>query len=541
MMDLSKITIAQLNPIIGDFEENLRKIKNACVDAIKHQCDLVIFSEMALTGYPLQDILFLPGFKKKLDEAMERLKDLSKQITLVIGMPMYSEKGWYNSACVFREGQIVARHDKCLLPNYDLFEDQRHFISGNAITIFDHNGYKIALTVCEDIWHFGGEADQGRYQIDPLISLKNENFDLLVNLSASPFSIGKGQVRHILLNKISKSFQTPVILVNQIGAHDDIIFDGHSLVYSENGDLIYQAPAFEESISPIKSSVKQDTMSEQEQLHSALVLGIRDYFYKTGHKHAFIGLSGGVDSAVCLQIAVDALGPDHVTALFMPTRYTQAISYDDAKLLADNLGVSFEEISIDDLFEDYIKKVEPFFDDPIESIAQENIQPRIRGNLLMTFANQFERAMVISAGNKSEWAMGYSTLYGDLCGGISPLGDLLKGQVYQLGWYLHRLYKAIPERVLTREPSAELKENQKDSDSLPDYEIVDHIVEGYLEKCWGIEEICSEYNYEKSLVEKLLIRIHRFEYKRRQAPFALRVSKKAFSIGRHFPIAERFW
>lgn len=540
MIDLSHIAIAQLNLTIGDFDSNLNKIEKACLKALNDKCLMIVFSEMALTGYPLQDILFIPHFIKKLDDAVIRLKELSKQITIVIGMPYHTDKGWYNSACVFKEGELVARHDKCLLPNYDLFEDQRHFISGNQVTFFTHHDLKIALTVCEDIWHFGGRADQGRYLLDPLHSLQSKEFDLLINLSASPFSLGKGQVRHELVKELATSFNASVILANQVGAHDDIIFDGHSLAYDAKGQLIYEGLPFEESVEAITKKV-QEPHSEEQQLYNALVLGLRDYFHKTGHQHAFIGLSGGVDSAVCLQLAVDALGSDSVTPIFMPTRFTQKISYEDARKLSNNLNLKLQELSIDGLFEQYLDALDPYFGKGAGDITEENLQPRIRGNLLMAFANKSDRAMVISCGNKSEWAMGYSTLYGDLCGGISPLGDLLKGQVYQLGWYLHKKNGCIPERVLTREPSAELKENQKDSDSLPDYEIVDCVVEGYLEQGLGVDQICKEYHYNYDLVEQLVRRIHRFEYKRRQAPFALRVSKKAFSIGRHFPIAERFW
>lgn len=540
-----RILMAQVNPKVGDLEFNSQKILEMIERAQEKKCQVVLFPELVLTGYPPEDLLLLPHFIRAVKKQIDRIAKETKNIAAIVGMPRENEGGFgkklFNSAAILYNGQILGFQDKTLLPTYDVFNEQRYFEPGvkrEAFTLFDK---RIAITICEDIWQNAGVLTEVNYSSNPLQDYKN--IDLLLNLSASPFSKGKAHRRLQVVEAAAKTLRVPVLFCNQFGGNDSLIFDGHSIVVDGSGQLIKIAKGFSED------DIVYDTEEESEKIiyhenvvedtYKALVLGVKDYFQKQGFKKAVLGLSGGIDSSLVACIAVEALSARNVLGVSMPSRYSSQGSVLDAEKLAKNLGIELISIPIESPFQSYLDLLDPVFKGYAKDVTEENLQARIRGMILMALSNKFG-SIVLSTGNKSELAMGYSTLYGDLCGGLSVINDLTKRDVYQLAAWINRKNIIIPKNSIEKPPSAELRENQKDSDSLPDYEIIDQVLESYLYDHKSGEEISQKYGLSLDLVTSLIRKIHLSEYKRRQSPPGLRVTDKAFSVGRRFPIVQGF-
>lgn len=541
-----RILVAQINPTIGDLVGNGEKIIKAIQHGKRQGADLVVLPELALSGYPPEDFILLPHFIEAIDQRLKEIVQATDEIAVIIGLPRYNpnklEKTLYNSAALIKNQTIVDFADKILLPTYDVFDERRYFEPGEHAKMWTLNGQKIAITICEDLWQHSGFLQSTSYRRDPILELKEKKPSCLINISASPYSVDKFHTRLQVCLGAARSLECPVILCNQVGGNDSLIFDGCSLHVDPNG-LLQCAKGFEEDEILIDLSqerkplhIKRDKI---EDLYRALVLGVHDYFQKLGFQKACLGLSGGIDSAVVAYITAEALGPKNVLAISMPSRYTSTESMRDAALLAQHLGIEYREISIESPFESYLSVLAPAFKGKAPDLTEENLQARIRGMLLMAFSNKFGY-LVLSTGNKSELALGYSTLYGDMCGGLAVIGDLTKQQVYALARWINRKEEIIPSYIIQRPPSAELRPNQKDSDSLPDYAIIDHVLQSYVEEHRSPKWIAEHFQYPLSVVEDLIKRIHYNEYKRRQAPPALRVSEKAFSVGRRFPIVQRW-
>ncbi len=531
-----QIVLAQINPTVGAFDENVAKVISFL--KLAKNGDLVVFPELALCGYPPEDFLLLPSFIEASNKALEQVVQASKGKTLIIGVPrvvLGKEKPLYNSAAVIKDGQLLGYQDKALLPTYDVFDEKRYFEPGSCFTPFILNGKKVGITICEDIWQHSQEVKETKYLVDPIEKFKG--VDLLVNISASPYSGHKFQKRLKACQKASKTLKCPVVLCNQVGGNDSLIFDGYSL-YVDN-DFVSVAKGFEEDFFIPEKPItpKSDRI---EDLKKALVLGIRDYFHKLSFKKACLGLSGGIDSSVVAYLAVEALGHENVLGVMMPSRFSSKEGVKDAHRLAKNLDMPIEEMGIEEPFSCFLKFFEKSFEGKPWDTTEENIQARIRGMILMGLSNKFGY-VVLGTGNKSELAMGYSTLYGDMVGGLGVLNDVVKEDVYALAHHINRDGEVIPPSIITRAPSAELKENQKDSDTLPDYKVIDTVLRLYLEEHLSREEIASKTGYPLSLVKELVHKIHLNEYKRRQAAPGLRVTEKSFSKGYHFPIVQSFY
>jgi NAD+ synthase (glutamine-hydrolysing) len=541
-----KILAAQINPIIGDLKGNTQKIIAAIQRGKTQQVDVVLFPEMVLCGYPPEDFLLLPHFLDAIQAHLQEIIEATTGIAAIVGLPRYASHSTqailYNSAAILENGKLVDYADKILLPTYDVFDERRYFEPGEEVKVWSFKGGKIAVTICEDIWQHSGILQTTYYQRDPVLELKKKNPTLLLNLSASPYSLDKFETRLNVCKRASQTLGCPLILCNQVGGNDSLIFDGCSL-WVQSDQLMQQAQSFKTDdllvdLSQIQAAplIKRDAIAD---LYQALVLGIHDYFKKLNFTQACLGLSGGIDSAVVACLAAAALGPQNVWGIGMPSRYSASESQRDALQIAKNLGMHYQEIPIENPFESYLSLLEPVFKDRSNDITEENLQSRIRGMLLMALSNKFGY-LVLSTGNKSEWAMGYSTLYGDMCGGLSVLGDITKQQVYALAQWINRTQEIIPWYTIERPPSAELRPNQKDSDSLPDYAIIDQVLKAYIEEHQSPEQIATKLDYSLSFVQNLIRRIHQNEFKRRQAPLSLRVSEKSFSIGRRFPIVQQW-
>lgn len=538
-----KLSIAQLNPTIGDFTGNREKIISAIEQAKKEQADLILFSEMVVTGYPPEDFLLLHSFVQAAEETLKSIISATQGIDCVIGT-IRKEKGrLYNTAAIISNGSLLGYQDKILLPTYDVFDERRYFTPGyKPIQTWPLAGKKVAVTICEDIWQHAGMTAEQHYERDPIQELAALKPDLLLNLSASPFHVGKLSLRTKVLQHAAESLQCPAALCNQVGGNDNLIFDGHSLICGHDHSLAFLGKGFEEQhslhdLDQLKQAYyREDTMAE---LYSALVLGIRDYFRKSGFKKACLGLSGGIDSALVACLAEEALGPENVLGVAMPSRFSSKESLEDAAELVHHLKIRFQVIPIEDPYKTYLDVLTPYFEGKPFDTTEENLQARIRAMLLMALSNK-HGYILLSTGNKSELAMGYSTLYGDMSGGLSVISDLTKEQVYALSNWINQQEMRIPERTISKPPSAELRPGQKDSDSLPPYPIVDLVLKEYIEKGLSPEEIAQHHQLELDLVRSLVKKIHVNEYKRRQAPPGLRVSEKAFSIGRRFPIVQKW-
>lgn len=541
-----RILLAQINPTIGDLAGNTQLILSAIAQGRKQKADIVVFPELALSGYPPEDFILLPHFMDAISQKLEEIIQATAGIAILLGLPRYNpyklEKTLYNSAAFIHNQKLIDFGDKILLPTYDVFDERRYFEPGHQVKVWELNGKKFAVTICEDLWQHSGFLQTASYRRDPVLELQNEPLSFLINISASPYSVHKFKSRLNVCLRAAESLNCPVLLCNQVGGNDSLIFEGCSMYVNKAGLLACAAGFAEDAILVDLEKSAKPIESERnaiDDLYQALVLGVRDYFRKLGFQKACLGLSGGIDSAVVVCLAAKALGPQNVLAVGMPSRFSSKESMRDAKLLANHLGIEYREISIEKPFESYLQVLSSSFEGHSPDVTEENLQARIRGMLLMAFSNKFGY-LVLSTGNKSELALGYSTLYGDMCGGLAVIGDLTKQQVYELAKRINREKEIIPAYTIERAPSAELRPNQKDTDSLPDYEIVDKVLQAYVEEHRSPEWIVEHLQFPLSVVEDLVKRIHRNEYKRRQAPPALRVSEKSFSIGRRFPIVQRW-
>ncbi|MFV0339419.1 MAG: NAD+ synthase [Parachlamydiaceae bacterium] len=539
-----RIYLAQINPTIGAIDDNIQLMLDAIEQAKQCQAELVVFPELAVTGYPPEDFLLLHSFSEKTERALNKLIAASKGIGVIAGTirrnPEPNEKPLFNTAAILYDGKLLGYQDKALLPTYDVFDEWRYFEPAHKpFAPWVIGPYKVAVTICEDIWKHAGKAHYAR---DPILELAKHPVDLLVNLSASPYHAGKINIRLEIGSKAAQTLKCPVALTNQIGGNDSLIFDGHSYLMNSKGKLSYLSKSFSEDGALVDTEKAQQATyveDRNQELYQALVLGLKDYFKKSGFKTACLGLSGGIDSALVACLAVDALGKDNILACAMPSRYSSRESIEDASILAKNLGIKLQVIPIEDPFDTYLKLLTPYFAGKPQNTTEENLQARIRGIILMAISNKHGH-IVLSTGNKSELAMGYCTLYGDMTGGLAVISDLTKEQVYALSRWINRTEEIIPQRIIDKPPSAELRPDQKDSDSLPPYPTVDAVLIDYIEKGLSPEEISQKNKLSLPLVQELIRKIHQSEYKRRQAPPGLRISEKAFSIGRRFPIVQRW-
>lgn len=542
-----RIAIAQLNLHIGDFEGNLAKMLSAVENAKSQNADLVCFTELSVCGYPARDFLEFNDFIKKCEASIDKLAQAAQGIAIIVGAPTRNPvkdgKDLYNSAYFLEDGKIKQVQHKALLPTYDIFDEYRYFEPATEFNVIEFKGKRIALTICEDIWNLGNENPL--YTIVPMDKLMSQKPDLMINISASPFAYDHAEERLHVIRANVERYQLPMFYANQVGAYTEIIFDGGSLVLSPNGKVFDELPYFEDCIrvydldKVIAGNQEIAQPREKYQLiHDALVMGIQDYFYKSGLKTAILGLSGGIDSAVTAVLAARALGQDNVRVVLMPSQFSSDHSVNDARALAKNLGVQYDIVPIQEIYESYIEALKPHFFGLPFNITEENLQARIRGMIVMGFSNKFGN-ILLNTSNKSEMAVGYGTLYGDMCGGLSVLGDVYKTEVYELAAYINKDGIVIPENTITKPPSAELRPNQKDSDSLPEYDILDPILYQYIEKRQGPQELIS-MGFDEALVRRVLRLVNINEFKRHQVAPVLRVSSKAFGVGRRMPIVGKY-
>lgn len=532
-----KIALVPLNPTIGDISGNTEKILFFIDKAIQKKCELIIFPELAILGYPPKDYLFYPLLREQHSNSLIKFKRKSKKISIIVGgISVNKSQGrpLKNTAYIFQNGQQYL-YSKQLLPNYDVFDECRYFEPGNEILKLKISGKNFGITICEDTW-YQEEKLKTRYHHNPLAEYANLPIDYLINISASPFEVDKPKRRHKQLSSLSKQLGCYIIYVNQSGANDDLIFDGTAFVYDSNGSLIYQSPDFEENFFVYDTSEEQKRITpnrdELSSIQEALILGIRDYVRKSGFKKVLLGLSGGIDSALVAVLAQEAVGSDNILGVMMPSRHSSSGSLVDAEKLAKNLNIKTQKIEIEAIHSVY----ESIFNKTFEpngpnDLTNQNIQARIRGNLLMAISNN-ENRLLLNTTNKSEMAMGYGTLYGDMCGAIAVISDLTKTYVYKLCQHINREEEIIPQNIIDKEPSAELRPNQKDTDSLPPYDILDPILDKMIE---GRELTGGPSNTPKKLVQSIM----RNEYKRFQAPIGLKVMGKAFGSGRRMPIVGK--
>jgi NAD+ synthetase len=540
-----KIALCQTNPVIGDFEYNSSLIMDATEEARKSGCSLAVFPELSIMGYPPKDLLERPAFISENLEKIEWLASRIKGLDVVCGYvdrnPLKIGKPLINGAALLRGGHVVKKGGKRLLPTYDVFDETRYFEPSHESLWFELEGKRFGVTICEDIWNFGDFEGIPRYEIDPVADLHARGIDILINISASPYTLGKAPLRTKMLKKIASSYGLPTIYTNQVGGNDDLIFDGSSLVVDHEGRLLLLGKEFDTDLLIWDSALDYEEIEipfqdEEASVFKGLVMGTKDYVKKCGFTKVLVGLSGGIDSSLVTVIATEALGPENVIGLGMPSLYTSDMSKKDSRGLAKNLGIRFEEIAIEDVFTVYKSALSPIFEGLEEDETEENIQARIRGNLLMALSNKFN-ALLLTTGNKSELAMGYCTLYGDMSGGLAVISDIPKTMCYRLARYINRDGEIIPERILSRPPSAELRPNQTDQDSLPPYEILDDILEAAVVKNFGFENIVA-MGHDPDTVRDVLRRLAVNEYKRRQAPPGLKITTKAFGYGRRYPIAR---
>jgi NAD+ synthetase len=540
-----KIAICQINPIIGDFGYNTSLIVKASEQARKKGCSLAIFPELALSGYPPKDLLEKPAF---IDENLTRLAHLAAQIKgihILCGCvdknPRKTGKPLINSAAFLEDGLVIKKGGKRLLPTYDVFDETRYFEPAGESLLFELEGTRFGVTICEDIWNFGDFEGVPIYEVDPVSGLSSRKIDMLINMSASPYTLGKAALRMNRLKNISSQYEIPTIYCNQVGGNDDLLFDGFSMVVDAEGRLIQVGKEFETDLliwdtKKAHKVLKEPFQSEEGSVLKGLIMGTRDYTNKCGFRKVLVGLSGGLDSSLVAVIAQMAMGAKNVTGISMPSQYTSEMSKEDASELANNLGIHFEEIPIDEVYSGYKHSLAQAFKGLTEDVTEENIQARIRGNFLMALSNKFS-FLLLSTGNKSEIATGYCTLYGDMSGGLAVISDVPKTMCYRIARHINREKEIIPKRILSRAPSAELKPDQTDQDTLPPYDVLDEILEAAVEKNLAIDEIVA-LGHDPDVVRDVLKRLIVNEYKRRQAPPGLKVTTKAFGYGRRYPIAR---
>ncbi|WP_299781535.1 NAD+ synthase [uncultured Formosa sp.] len=541
-----KIAITQLNYHIGNFEVNFSKIKKAIKDAESEGADIVLFGELAVCGYPPRDFLEFNDFITKCNEVIENIKPLTHKVAVVIGAPSVNPlpegKDLFNSAFFIANEKILSVSHKALLPTYDVFDEYRYFEPSKTFETIQYKGKKIALTICEDIWNIGNENPL--YKVCPMDILINQKPDFILNLSASPFSYNQAETRKKIVSANAKRYGIPLFYANHVGAQTELIFDGGSLAANSKGEIVAELPYFKECIQIINTNEIENVVpnlqevSDIEKIHQALITGIKQYFEKLGFKKAVLGLSGGIDSALVLALAVEALGRENVMSVLMPSQYSSDHSVDDSIKMVNNLKSPYKTIPIKDMYYSVEKSLNPHFEEKEPDVTEENIQARLRGVTLMAISNKLGY-ILLNTSNKSEAAVGYGTLYGDMCGGLAVIGDLYKNQVYALCNHINRNEEIIPENILTKAPSAELRPDQKDSDSLPDYEILDAILFHYIEERLDPKEIIA-LGYKKSLVNRILKLVNQSEWKRHQMPPVLRISPKAFGMGRRLPIAAKY-
>ncbi len=542
-----KIALAQFNPTVGDFAGNSARIIELACEAKKRGADLAVFSELCLCGYPPQDLVERPAFAERNATELARL---AKAIPMpsVVGYVGRAQddtgKPVANSAALIADGKILFEQRKMLLPTYDVFDESRYFQPAHSQHIFSLRAEKLGITICEDCWNDKNFWTQRLYERDPVAELVAQGSNLILNISASPYTIDKRSLRHDMLRAIAMERRVPVVYVNQVGGNDSLIFDGSSMAFMPDGRVAALAKSFEEDLVLFDTvtgagEIRPQPLDELAAAYHALVLGTRDYVRKCGFSTVVVGLSGGVDSALVATIAADALGPDNVLGVSMRSPYSSEGSIRDAEQLAKNLGIHYRSIPIKDLFDSYLTALEPVFKGLAVDSTEENIQARIRGNLLMALSNK-SGSMVLSTGNKSEMAVGYCTLYGDMAGGLAVISDVPKSMVWELAKFINRQQERIPVATITKAPSAELRPNQTDQDTLPPYDVLDRILKAYVEDLRSPEEIGDHYGFDLQLVRSVARRVDQNEYKRKQAPPGLKVTSKAFSVGRRFPLAQKF-
>jgi NAD+ synthase (glutamine-hydrolysing) len=540
---MMKVTLAQLNPTVGDIKGNIGRLRDV-LGEYGSETDLIVFPELYITGYPPRDLLENPKFIYSTDNAIDEVVELSKDYNtgLLVGAPTKKEDALYNSALLIYRGEILFRQNKSLLPTYDIFDETRYFKKTEEINIVDFKGEKLGISICEDAWCGSDLCTPIKYGSNPIKSLAEMGATLLINISASPFIIGKDEMRYKLISRHAREYSLPFLYVNQVGGNDELIFDGASFCVDNEGKIIDILSSFNEEVKTVevnsRGKIKFKPLDGFGSVFDALVLGVSDYLRKCGFKSAVVGLSGGVDSAVTCCIAVNALGKDNVLGVLMPSQYTSEESLNYSKKLSENLGIEYRIIPITDIYNSYIKILKKDLDLSCEvDLTQENIQARIRGNILMAVSNK-QGHLVLSTGNKSEIAVGYCTLYGDMSGGLSVLSDVPKTMVYELAELINRGMKVIPQEIINRKPSAELRPNQCDQDTLPPYDLLDKILYLYVEEGIGQEEIVNK-GFDKDTVNWIIEAVKKNEYKRHQAPPGLKVTSKAFGSGRRIPIAAK--
>jgi NAD+ synthase (glutamine-hydrolysing) len=541
-----KVYIGQINTTIGALVSNAELIRRAYDDGVRAGADVVMVPELAVTGYPPRDLLDRNYFIDAAQEIKKALAEMTGDTTLIFGCPVRTEswcgKPLHNAAIIARNGTILLEQHKVLLPTYDVFDELRYFEPGKNVQCVEIAGRRVGVSICEDFW-FDDEAFGTKlYCRNPVDELARQGAEIFLNISASPFNAGKRRSRWELFSKIAHRYDAPLVYVNQVGGNDELLFDGSSIVFDKTGQTIFCAPAFEQhgSLVQLQGSPCEMVLAigEEEEIGRALILGLRDYIRKCGFKDVVVGLSGGIDSALTAAIAVEALGPEHVTGIAMPSQFSSQHSVDDARQLAENLGIAFHIVPIADLYQPYEGAIDTLFNEKKFDTTNENIQARIRGNLLMAWSNR-TGAMVVTTGNKSELAVGYCTLYGDMAGGLALLGDVYKTMVYRVSRWFNRERELIPESTLTKAPSAELRPNQTDQDTLPPYDVLDGILKLYIEEFMEVDEIAAR-GFDRDLVARILKLVDTNEFKRQQAAPTLRVSQKAFGSGRDMPIAQRW-
>lgn len=542
-----KIALAQLNYHIGNFEGNLEKMQGMVTKAKALKADIVVFGELATCGYPPRDFLEFDDFIRKAYASVEKLAEMAQGIAVVVGSPARNPKiegkDLFNAAFFLADGKIQHVQHKTLLPTYDIFDEYRYFEPADSWKTVTFKGKKIAITVCEDIWNVGNENPL--YRICPMDEMMDEQPDMMINVSASPFSYDHAPDRIHVLKANVERYKVPVFYANQSGGQTDIIFDGGSIVMSPDGKVFDEMPYFEECLrvydfdEVLRGGVSQEQPKDKMTLiHDALVVGIQDYFRKMGLKKAILGLSGGIDSAVVAVLAARALGADNVRCVLMPSQYSSDHSVNDARQLAEKLGIQYDLIAIEPMFESFMQTLKPHFWGFPHNLTEENLQARIRGMLVMAFSNKFGN-ILLNTTNKSEMAVGYGTLYGDMCGGISVIGDVYKTEVYELARFINKDGEVIPLSTMTKPPSAELRPNQKDSDSLPEYDVLDAVLFQYIEKRQGPKDLIA-MGFDEALVNRILRLVNLNEFKREQTAPVLRVSNKGFGMGRRMPIVGKY-
>ena len=542
-----QIALGQINPTVGDFSGNAAKIIDYANRARAGGAGLILFPELSVCGYPPRDLVERPSFVARNRETAERIAAETRGIAVICGLVMPADsdtgKSARNSAALLMDGKIAFLQSKMLLPTYDVFDEMRNFAPAGSQELFSFCGNRMALTICEDAWNDKQFWPKRLYPLDPVDALIRAGGNFVLNISASPFWIGKRELRRDMLASIARQHKVPVVMVNQVGGNDSLVFDGSSLVLNPEGHVIAQARSFEEDLicfdsKALTGDMHEQIVGEEASVYSALVLGTRDYIRKCGFQKAIVGLSGGIDSALTAVIAADAVGPENVIGVGMPGPYSSPGSIDDARTLARNLGIRFEILPISKPFAAYRETLGSVFSGYPEDVTEENIQSRARGTMLMALSNKFG-AIVLSTGNKSELGVGYCTLYGDMVGGLAVISDVPKTLVYRLSHYVNSIRPVIPQATLEKPPSAELRPNQKDSDCLPPYEILDAVLEDYVEDLHPAERISAERGIDLQTVRQVIRMVDRAEYKRQQAAPGLKISAKAFGYGRRFPIAAK--